>query len=160
MPVQELLGKITTYNAAIELPHAGLVGISAFLAPSDEARANLAAREIGACIDLCARGIRAIDEDTVLRRQDVYTYLAFRELLPNQEERQTFRGLLEHIRSVLSAALENLRDKNKTPPKDAELLAVETELRGIADKVKKTIPRDAYMASLVGTSFPGIAIRR
>lgn len=156
MPVQELLGKIASYNAAIELPHAGMVGLSAL----GEHHTELADRELSACVDLCARGIRAIDDDPTLRKDDVYVYLAFRELLAGQQREQDLRDLLGRIKDALRRALEGLRGTGQPLPPAQDLAQVEADLREIADRVKRMIPRDAYMASLVGTTFPGIAIRR
>ena len=160
MAVQESLAKVEEYNAAIELPYAGIVGIEAYLGERHSKRPEIAGEELRTCLELCGLAEKAIENDQETARRNVHIYSAFRTIFSGGTEQDALRKTLISARDILAKAIAHLEDPASPPPLRTDLVELAKQMRWLADKIRQEIPRDAYLASIVGATYPGPAIRR
>jgi hypothetical protein len=158
MALQESLSKIQEYNAAIELPHSGLLGIKAFL---KERPSGAVAERLQQTLELCTQAELALLGDETAARRDIHFYVAMRTLFPQEFEREGFRLLLQELQKHLTSLLKYLRQDPSAaaPPRD-DLVGLTAKLEDLAERIRHRIPRDAHIASIVGGAYAGPNIAR
>jgi hypothetical protein len=159
MSLQKDLATIEEYNAAMELPYSGLVGIGAYRAqgrsPADRFRAK---RELGACVELCRMAELSLTGDIPTARKNASLFAAWGKLATDQTGRDQLRKQLEEIRNSLELMLKVMAGANaRNAPGKTKLERIATDLRSLSERIRETIPRDASLSSLIGGSeaLPG-----
>jgi hypothetical protein len=154
MALQDALEKIGEYNAAIELPNSGLLGIGAFLA---KPRATeVAESELSSFIELSIEAEKVLAEDEIELRKNIYLYSALKDIFHTDEDRKIFVTFLTEVRSAFELLLKHLAGESVTQiPGEQRLDELSTYLRGLADSIRQAIPRDTYLASLAGRTHTG-----
>jgi hypothetical protein len=99
MALQKDLANIQRYNAAIELPHAGLIGLGAFMAGVHTRDRSLATSPLGDCIMLCQMAELALMRDPSEARAHVYFYSARQQITNTEEQRIELREKIRKIRT-------------------------------------------------------------
>ena len=154
MALQDAMEKIEEYNAAIELPNAGLLGIGAYMAGPPGFR--IAKRELRSCIDLSIatrKTMRKVDKEAL--RINPQLYSAFTEIFPKQNERKEFLKMLERIDETFELLVRKLQGKRvRRTPQKQELDEISKDLRKLSERIKQAIPRDVYLSSLSGRTQP------
>ena len=161
MAVRDALVKVEEYNAAMELPFSGLLGIQAFLAAPAPTRPTVAQDELRTCIELCRVAELALSgKEVEAARDNVHLYSALRQIFHSNEEKEQYRIKFAKVRKTLESLLRQLAGESLTePPQPEHLRQLADELRRLADRIKHEIPRDAYLASLTSTTRPGPVTR-
>jgi hypothetical protein len=160
MSLQKDLATIEEYNAAMELPFAGLVGLGAYVAnrPAD---VSVAIRELTACVELCRMGKLALSGDLAAARRNAYLFSAWRRLGTKPEDRVPLKGQLEQISQVLELILKLLRgEKVAQVPTRTQLNQTERDLRSLSERIRATIPREASLSSLISGGQAPVTNRR
>ena len=159
MALQEALAKIEEYNAAMQLPRAGLLGIGAFLA-TPRAR-KVAEEELSVCLELCRFAELCLSDDINAARQNIHLYSALQRVFVTAGERDEFRTLLTETRQVAECLIRALHGETVPDlPNVARLEDLANKMHRLSEKIKKAIPRDAYLASLTGKTHPGLDRRQ
>ena len=162
MPLQKDLTTIEEYNAAMELPYAGLVGLGALKAEGALRDRSTAERELRACVELCRLAELALSGDLETGRRNAYFFSAWRRIGDEGNPRDRFQKHLQSIRERLERVLHELSMKvdprKKLTPDDIGRLI--EDLRGLSNKIRQTIPRDASLRSLISASQVSSATRR
>jgi len=159
MALQDALAKIEEYNAAMQLPRAGLLGIGAFLATPRAGK--VAEEELTACLELCRFAELSLSGDVNAARQNIHLYSALQRVFRTPEGLNEFRTLVTETRGVAELLLKALRGETVPEfPSTERLEELANRLRGLSNKIKQSIPRDAYLASLTGKTHPGLGGRR
>jgi|SRR5665213_410747 len=156
MPVADALSRVEEYNAAIALPHDGLIGISVFTRQSGEGR-RAAAPLLRSCVKLSELALRALAEEMNAAREDPHFYNAVRSIFGQRSDAYT--GILKEAVSTLRQTLSYLDGNDNEAPSPELLKGTAEQLRGLATRIKEEIPRDALMASIVGTTYSGPRLR-
>jgi len=160
MMLQKELTNIEQYNAAIELPSAGLVGIGAYTAKPRRRDVSLAVEELGACVKLCRMAESALSGQAERARKNVYFYSAWQRIISSEEERDAFRRRIAKTRESIVRLLEFLKGGTEKPPPTKEQVdRLQQELMDLSERIKREIPRDTSLASLMGPTHPRIMRR-
>lgn len=161
MPVRDDLVKVEEYNAAMELPFTGVLGIQAFLAMQPSKPSNVAQTELSACSELCRVAELALSGQKVeAARRNVHLYSALSRIFHNEEEKENYRHKFAEVRRTLELLLRQLSGQTVADlPNPDYLRQLADELRQLANRIKHEIPRDAYLAALTSTTQPGSTTR-
>lgn len=161
MAVRDALAKVEQYNAAMELPFSGILGIQAYLGESGVPQPSLAQTELQACAELCQVAELALSgSDVEAARANVHLYSALREILRSEEERQEYRAKFAEVRNAIGSLLKQISgEPAPEPPQPDYLRNLAGELRLLAERIKRAIPRDAYLTSLTSLTQPGPVTR-
>lgn len=153
MALQDALEKIEEYNAAIELPNAGLLGIGAYTAHPPALR--IAKRELRTCIHLSITAQKALSSDKDALRRNPELYSAFREIFQRDRELKEFLRMLQKMNETFELLIRKLEGKRvrRTPTKE-ELDEISERLHNFSDRIRQAIPRDVYLSSLTGRTQP------
>ena len=158
MALQESLSKIQEYNAVLEFPHNGLLGIRAFLKKRSPEAVE---KRLADFLELCEQADLALNADESAARRDIHFYAAIRALFAEDTESESFRALLQNLRMHLTSILDNVRRGLETSaPTTKELQGLVDQLENLADRIRHQIPRDAHLASIVGGAYAGPNIAR
>ena len=151
MDTQEALTHIAEYDAAMELPQSGLLGISAALADPPARNIELASQELQKCIDRCQVALRAMKDDGEAARGAVFLYSALLRVFRAPDDRKAFAARIDSLQERLSRILDDV-EKTALIAVDAE--SIRAELRDLTDRIRNAIPKDTYLSSLAGTIAP------
>jgi hypothetical protein len=158
MALQEALEKVEEYNAAIELPNSGLLGVAAFQASPRET--EIAKAELSRCVDLCIAARKTFDGDRRALRENIYLYSALAEIFRTNAERQQLANLLDEIRHSFGILIRLLEGERLTRvPKKKQLDQIAKHLRAMTDEIRRTIPRNTYLAAIGSPIHSGLPIR-
>jgi hypothetical protein len=159
MALQNALAKLEEYNAAMALPQAGLLGIGAFLAEPPQTK--IAGEEIRAYLETCQLAEEVISNGPEVARRNIRLYCALRQIFPTDEKKEEFREMLRETREVFNLLLKKVSGEAVSNlPTSSRLHELTNQLESLSGKIKEAIPRDAYLASLTGKTYPGFGARR
>ena len=159
MALQNALAKLEEYNAAMALPQAGLLGIGAFLAEPPQTK--IAGEEIRAYLETCQLAEEIISDGPEVARRNIRLYCALRQIFPTSEKKEEFQQMLRETREVFNLLLQKLSGESvSNVPTPSRLNELANQLRSLSNKIKEAIPRDAYLASLTGKTYPGFGAKR
>jgi hypothetical protein len=156
--LQKNLVNIEQYNAAIELPFSGLAGLGAYTAKANRRDLSLAVEELDTCIKLCRHVESALSGQPQAARKNFYRFSAWQRIVADPKDRAEFRDRITALRRSLEKVLRLVRGEPvEARPTPAEFQKLESELREIYQRIKQAIPRDAAIASLMGSTRPHLA---
>lgn len=152
MPLQDALSKIEEYDAIMQVPRSGLLGIGAFLAGSSAK--SVAEEQLETCIETCALAQRAIAGEVDSQNVDLSS--ALQQIFQTDADRETFRSTLAQTQQILELLLRKIRGEVvQELPSPERLTEFAGRLRNLSDQIKQAIPRDTYLTSLTGKAHPG-----
>jgi hypothetical protein len=162
MAVREALAKVEEYNAAMELPYSGLLGIKAYLDGNKGQSISVAVSELRDCAELCRLAELTLSgEDIEAVRANAHLYSAIKRIIPGEDERRQFRNKFAEFHNVLQLLLDQINgEATAEPPSTEKLRDLAEDLQRFANRVKREIPRDAYLTSLTSATQPGPFTRR
>ena len=160
MAVQDALATILEYNAAMELPYSAVLGIDAFLSDPPVRDNSLAESELRMCSELCGIAERSLAGDLASAGpENAYLYSAFQRLFRDPSDRNRFRTVCKDAQSAFDNVIKALHGEPADPPNTDALRRLQAEMRELADRIKREIPREESLASLTGTIHPVLASR-
>jgi hypothetical protein len=161
MSVRDDLVKVEEYNAAMELPFTGVLGIQAFLTMHPSKPSSVARTELNACSELCrVAELTLSGQEVEAARDNAHLYSALSRIFHSQQEKEHYRLKFAEVRKTLDSLLTQLSGGAVADsPKPDYLRKLAEELRQLANRIKHEIPRDAYLAALTSTTQPGSTTR-
>jgi hypothetical protein len=159
MALQESLAKVQEFNAAIELPHSGLLGIKAYL--RERSPTTRIVDRIEACLALSDLAERSLTGDQNAARQDIHLYTAIRSLFMEAQAKENLLRVLKRTKIALNALLAHLNHlPGAAEPSTDELAGLVSDLETLAHRIRHGIPREEHLASIVGGPYSGPGLAR
>ena len=153
MRVRDTITKIREFNAAMELPFAGQLGIRACLAQGPTVDFQFAVEHLSTFLAYCGVAEAAAKGTREAARRKVFLYGAIRELFKG-DELAALAEQLSEIRERLGPIVDSIREQGSLLPAQAQastLRTIESQLDALSERLERDIPRDAFMRALSGS---------